>query len=86
MERAQRGHNSKLSIFEIMRLSAMNAEYVRFAICPACHSCMETVYAGSSGQECWCPTAGCNVGFKYTLDGDFERVVLCPAEWAGEDA
>ncbi len=79
-------HSKALSVMDILRLASRNAEYAHFAICPSCHSCMALVYAGSSGQEFWCPGDGCNVGFKYDLNGDFDRVVLCPAEWVGEDA
>jgi hypothetical protein len=80
------GAGRELTVIEIMQLTSVNAEYVHRAICPACHVCMETVFAGSSGQECWCPTNGCNVGFRYDADGQFERIVLCPNGWVGEDA
>lgn len=76
----------QLTIFEIMRLASANAEYVHWAICPACHSCLVGAHSGASGQEFWCPTSGCNVGFKYNRNGDFECAVLCPAEWVGEEA
>lgn len=65
---------------------SLNADYAHFAICPCCHTPMDPVYAGSSGQEMWCPTLGCNAGFRYDLQGNFNRVVLCPADWTGETA